>query len=162
MECLTRGIFISAPRWEPLWVQSMTAAFVREGKQGLLPLEIRKVICENATEFEKNFQSWWKLLNFTYNPFNNIATAFVLTISEATVYDIYPIVALGIFLNGTLVHPLEHENWARPSRNRWLTVNVETCITREHQGYIFTGPRYLFRHWMECLSPWNSPKWINK
>jgi len=104
----------------------MTAAIVREGEQGILPLEIRKVIWQNVTQFEKNFQSWWKLLNFTYNPFNNIATAFVLTISEATVYDIYPIVTLRIFLNGTLVHPLEHEKWARQSRNRWLTVNVET------------------------------------
>ena len=96
----------------------MTAAIVREGEQGILPLEIRKVIWQNVTQFEKNFQSWWKLLNFTYNPFNNIATAFVLTISEATVYDIYPIVTLRIFLNGTLVHPLEHEKWARQSRNR--------------------------------------------
>jgi len=117
----------------------MTAAIVREGEQGILHLEIRKVIWENATKFEKNFQSWWKLLNFTYNPFNNIATAFVLTISEATVYDIYPIVALGIFLSETLVHPLEHEKWARQSKNRWLTVNVETCITKEHQGYICEG-----------------------
>jgi len=63
----------------------------------------------------------------------------VLTISEATVYNIYPIVALRIFLNGTLVHPLKHEKRARQSRNRWLTVNVETCITREHQGYICEG-----------------------
>jgi len=117
----------------------MTAAIVREGEQGILPLEIRKVIWENATEFEKNFQSWWKSLNFTYNPFNNIATAFVLTISEATVYDIYPIVALGIFLNETLVHPLEHEKWTRQSKNRWLTVNVETCTTRRHQGYSCEG-----------------------
>ena len=44
-----------------------------------------------------------------------------------------------LFLNGTLVHPLEHEKWARQSRNRWLTVNVETCIMREHQGYICEG-----------------------
>jgi len=117
----------------------MTAAIVREGEQGILPLEIRKVIWENATEFEKNFQSWWKLLNFTYKPFNNIATAFVLTISEATVYDIYLIVALRIFLNETLVHLLEHENWARQSKNRWLTVNEEISITREHQGYICEG-----------------------
>jgi len=117
----------------------MTAAIVREGEEGILPLEIRKVIWENATEFEKNFQSWWKLLNFTYNPFNNIATAFVLTISEATIYDIYPTVALGIFLNGTLVHTLEHEKWTRQSKNRLLTVNVETCIAREHQGYICEG-----------------------
>jgi len=42
----------------------MTAAIVREGEQGILPLEIRKVIWENATQFKKNFQSWWKLLNF--------------------------------------------------------------------------------------------------
>ncbi|KAK4832916.1 hypothetical protein QYF61_026559 [Mycteria americana] len=41
-----------------LWMQSMVAAIIREGEEGTLPTEIQKVIWDNATKFEKEFQSW--------------------------------------------------------------------------------------------------------
>ncbi|XP_074424308.1 uncharacterized protein LOC141735521 [Larus michahellis] len=40
-----------------LWMQSTVAAIVREGEEGTLPTEIQKVIWDNATEFEREFQS---------------------------------------------------------------------------------------------------------
>lgn len=36
-----------------LWIQSMAAAIIREGEEGTLPTEIRKVIWDNAIEFEE-------------------------------------------------------------------------------------------------------------
>ncbi|KAK4828023.1 hypothetical protein QYF61_022800 [Mycteria americana] len=94
------------PQWERInetqfWAQSTVAAIVREGEDGTLPTEIRKVIWDNATEFEREFQSWWRLVNFRYDPIDSKATAFVLTICNASVYTIYSIIALGLNHNGT-------------------------------------------------------------
>ena len=41
-----------------LWMQSTVAAIVREGEEVILPTEIRKMIWDNATESEREFQSW--------------------------------------------------------------------------------------------------------
>ncbi|KAK4811065.1 hypothetical protein QYF61_016351 [Mycteria americana] len=101
-----------------LWMQSMVAAIIREAK------------------FEKEFQSWWYLANFTYDPINNKATAFVLTIHNASVYTIYPIIALGLNHNGTILYPLEHRVWAQQNGNKWQTVDVNACVVREQQGFI--------------------------
>ncbi|XP_067170013.1 uncharacterized protein [Apteryx mantelli] len=119
-----------------LWMPSMVAAIIREGEEGTLPTEIRKVIWDNATKFEKEFQSWWYLVNFTYNPIDNKATAFVLTIRNASVYTIYPIIALGLSHNGTILYPIEHRVWAQRNRNKWQTVDVNACVVREQQGFI--------------------------
>ena len=101
-----------------LWMQSMVAAIIREGEEGTLPTEIRKVIWDNATEFEKEFQSWWYLVNFTYDPISTKATAFVLTIRNASTYTIYPIIALGLNHNGAILYPLEHRVWAQRNGNK--------------------------------------------
>ena len=52
----------------------------RIGQEQCVTREFQKVIWDNATEFEKRFQSWWHLVNFTFDPLSNTATAFVLTI----------------------------------------------------------------------------------
>ncbi|XP_075346023.1 uncharacterized protein LOC142403694 [Mycteria americana] len=114
-----------------LWVQSTVAAIVREGEEGTLPTEIQKVIWDNVTEFEKRFQSWCCLVNFTYDRSDTEATAFVLTIRNASVYTIYPIIALGLNRSGTVLCPLEHRVW-----NKWQTIDVDACVAWEHQGFI--------------------------
>lgn len=119
-----------------LWMQSVTASIIREGEEGTFPTEIRKIIWDNANDFEKKLQSWWNLVNFTYDPTTNMVTAFVLTIRNAIIYEIHPIVALGINLGGTLLYPLEHRAWARKVKNEWQTVDLESCIVREQQGFI--------------------------
>ena len=97
-----------------LQVQSTVATIIREGEEGTLPTEI----WDNATKFEREFQSWWQLVNFTYNPTNSKATAFVLSISNASVYTLYPIIALGLNHNGTVLLPLEHRVWAQQKKKR--------------------------------------------
>lgn len=86
---------------------------------------------DNATKFEKEFQSWWYLVNFTYDPINNRATAFVLTIHETSVYTIYPIVELGLNHNRTVLYPLENRVWAQQIGNKWQTVDIGTCVARD-------------------------------
>ncbi|XP_063280697.1 uncharacterized protein LOC134565168 isoform X2 [Prinia subflava] len=119
-----------------LWMQSVAASIIREGEEGIFPTEIRKIIWDNANDFEKDFQSWWNLVNFTYNSVTNTATAFVLTISNASVYTIFPIIALGLNHDGATLYPLEHREWARQVDKKWQTVNLESCIVREQQGFI--------------------------
>ncbi|XP_054666927.1 uncharacterized protein LOC129199870 [Grus americana] len=119
-----------------LWMQSVAASIIREGEEGTLPTEIRKIVWDSATDFEKELQSWWSLVNFTYDPVTNTATTFVLTISNATIYSIYPIVALGLNHNGTILYPSEHRVWARKMNEKWQTVNLESYIVREQQGFV--------------------------
>ncbi|KAK4806952.1 hypothetical protein QYF61_027319 [Mycteria americana] len=110
-----------------LWMQSMVAAIIREGEEGTLPTEIQKVIWDNATEFEKEFQSWWYLVNFTYDPISNKTTAFVLTIHNALVYTIYPIIALGLNHNGTVLYPLEHRSNTLKAQDICLDTEQNVC-----------------------------------
>ncbi|XP_075625630.1 LOW QUALITY PROTEIN: uncharacterized protein LOC142604244 [Balearica regulorum gibbericeps] len=119
-----------------LWVQSVASAIIREGEEGVLPSEVRKVIWDNANEFEKEFQFWWQLVNFTYNPTNHSATAFVLTIRNASVHTIYPVIALGLNKNGTILYPIEHKVWAQKKGDTWQTVDVDACTVHEQQGFI--------------------------
>ncbi|XP_042656327.1 uncharacterized protein LOC122154120 [Tyto alba] len=119
-----------------LWMQATAALIIREGNEGIFPVEIRKAVWDKATNFERKFQSWWTMVNFTYDPTTNTATAFVLTIRNATVYVIHPIIALGLNHKDTVLYPSEHRAWARKVNEKWQTVNVESCITREQQGFI--------------------------
>lgn len=119
-----------------LWMQSTASLIIREGNEGYFPIEIREAVWNNATKLEKKLQSWWTLVNFTYDPITNTTTAFVLAIRNATVYMIHPIVALGLNYEGTVFYPSEHRVWARMVKEKWQTVNLESCITQEQQGFI--------------------------
>jgi len=117
-------------------MQSITAAIIREGEEATLPIEIRKVIWDNAIDFEKKFQSWWYRVNFTCDPIESKATAFLLTLRNASGYTIHPTIALGLNHNGTVFHPIEHRVWATKDGDKWQTVAVDACITREQQGFV--------------------------
>lgn len=91
-----------------LWMQSVTASIIRKGKEGTFPTESQQIIWDNATDFEKEFQSWWNLVNFTCDPSTNTATAFVLTIRNASVHSIFPIIALGLNRDGAALYSFEH------------------------------------------------------
>ncbi|XP_036261996.1 uncharacterized protein LOC118701477 [Molothrus ater] len=120
-------------------MQSVSASIIREGEEGTFPREIRKIIWDNATDFEREFQSWWKLVNFTYNAISNTATAFVLTIRNASVHLVFPVIALGINHDGAVLYPIEHRGWARQFDDKWQTVDLESCIIREQLGFICEG-----------------------
>ncbi|XP_055648759.1 uncharacterized protein LOC129783095 [Falco peregrinus] len=119
-----------------MWMQSIAASIIREGEEGIFPTEIRKMVWDNATEVERKLQSWWKMVNFTYDPNTHTITGFVLTIRNAVIITIHPIVALGINHNGVLLYPFEHRTWARKTGDKWQTVDLESCIMREQQGFL--------------------------
>ena len=91
-----------------MWVQSVAAAVIREGEEGIFPAEIRKIVWDNASKMERELQSWWVLVNFTYDPVLNTVTAFVLSIHNASVSLIHPIVTLRLNHEGTVLYPSEH------------------------------------------------------
>ena len=107
----------------------------KEGEEVILPTEIQKLIWNNVTRFEKKFQAWWYLVSFTHDPFNNRATAFVLTIHNASVYTIYPI-ALGLNRDGTVLYPLEHREWAQQVGNKWQTIDIDACVAQDQRGFV--------------------------
>ncbi|XP_066405256.1 uncharacterized protein [Molothrus aeneus] len=119
-----------------MWVQSVVAGILRDGDNGVLPTEIRKIVWDAATEKERQLQAWWRLVNFTHDQALNAVIAHVLTVAEARIEKVYPIVALGVNTNGSVVYPLEHRMWARVSDGRWETVDLEACILERGLGFI--------------------------
>lgn len=59
------------------------------------------------------------LVNFTYNPTTSMVTAFILTVYDASVNVIHPMVALGLNHEGTILYPSEHRMWARKVEGKW-------------------------------------------
>lgn len=39
-------------------------------------------------------------------------------------------------IHPTLLNPSEHRTWARKTKGKWRTVNMESCIAREQLGFI--------------------------
>lgn len=68
-----------------------------------------------------------------------MATAFVLTIGNATTYVIHPIIPLGLNHKDIILYPIEDRLWARTVNEKWQTINLESCITRGQQGFICEG-----------------------
>lgn len=68
-----------------------------------------------------------------------MVTAFVLTIHNASVSLIHPIVALGLNHEGTVLYPSGHRMWAREIEGKWQTINLEPCSMRKQLGYICEG-----------------------
>lgn len=114
----------------------MTAAVIPEGKEGILPPKILKVIWDNVNKFERKFQSQWYPVNFTYDLMSSTATAFMITICKTLVNDIYQIIALGLNHDGTVLDPLEHRLQARKDGNQWQRIDINTYIVWEQQGFI--------------------------
>ncbi|OPJ70774.1 hypothetical protein AV530_017149 [Patagioenas fasciata monilis] len=77
------------PTWEQI-------SILRDGDNGVLPTEIRKIVWDAATEKERQLQAWWRLVNFTHDQALNAVVAHVLTVAEARIEKVYPIVALGV------------------------------------------------------------------
>lgn len=65
-------------------------------------------------------------------PITNTATAFVLTIRNASVHLIFPVIGN----DGAVLCPSEHREWAHQIGEKWQTVDLESCIVREQQGFI--------------------------
>ena len=119
-----------------LRMQSTVALVIREGSEGAFPIEIRKIVWDNANNLERKLQSWWTLVNFTYDPTTEMATAFVLTIRNATIDTIHPIIALGLNHERAGLYPSEHRAWGQMMNGKWQIVNLESCATREQLGFI--------------------------
>nr|XP_032600663.1 uncharacterized protein LOC116806961 isoform X2 [Taeniopygia guttata] len=119
-----------------LWMQSVAASIIREGSEGTFPAEICKIVWDHASDLERELQSWWILVNFTYNPVMSMVTAFVLTIRNASVSLIYPIVALGLNHKGTILCSSEHGMWAWKFEGEWKTIHIESCTMRKQLGFI--------------------------
>ncbi|XP_064007761.1 uncharacterized protein LOC135179645 isoform X2 [Pogoniulus pusillus] len=119
-----------------MWVQSVVAGILRDGESGVLPTEIRKIVWDAATEKERQLQAWWRLVNFTHDQVLNAVIAHVLTVAEAHIEKVYPIVALGVNTNGSVVYPLEHRMWARVWGGKWQSVDLEACILERGLGFI--------------------------
>lgn len=119
-----------------MWVQSVVAGILRDGDNGVLPTEIRKIVWDAATDKERQLQAWWRLVNFTHDQVLDAVIAYVLTVAEARIEKVYPIVALGVNTNGSVVYPLDHRMWARVSDKKWQSVDLEACILERGLGFI--------------------------
>ena len=91
----------------------------------------------NANKFEREFQFCWHLVNVTYDPVHNFATAFVLTVRNAAVHTTYPVIVLGLNHNEVIPCLLEHRVQAQQNGNKWQSVDVRSCAAWEQRGFIY-------------------------
>ncbi|XP_074667130.1 uncharacterized protein LOC141917660 [Strix aluco] len=122
-----------------MWMQIVISDILREGEEGILPTEIRKIIWDKAKPQERELQSWWKLVNFTYERQDDKIIAFVLTVVEAAQHSIYPVTSIGLNHGGMIISPVGHGRWAWKQGDKWQTVNTELCINMGQQGYVCEG-----------------------
>lgn len=86
-------------------MQSVAAAVIREGREGIFPAEPCKIVWDSVSDMERELQAWLTLINFTYNPMTSQVAAFVLTIHNASVSLIHPVVPLGLNHEETVLSP---------------------------------------------------------
>ncbi|KAK4832484.1 hypothetical protein QYF61_023531 [Mycteria americana] len=119
-----------------MWVQSVVAGSLRDGDNSILPTEIQKIVWDAATEKERQLQAWWRLINFTHDQVLNAVIAHVLTMAEAHIEKVYPIMGLGVNTNRSMAHPLDHRMWVRVSDGKWQSVDFEACTLERRLGFI--------------------------
>ncbi|CAM2106760.1 unnamed protein product [Caretta caretta] len=76
----------SKDAWEEAqaWVLSVAKDIIRNGLNGLIAVEMRKALWDNATtDFERQHQAWWKLVNYTYLSSSDTIVAYILTLLDA-------------------------------------------------------------------------------
>ncbi|XP_074667280.1 uncharacterized protein LOC141917753 isoform X1 [Strix aluco] len=122
-----------------MWTQIVISNILREGEEGILPTEIRKIIWDKAKPQERELQSWWKLVNFTYERQDDKIIAFVLTVVEAAQHSIYPVASIGLNHGGMIISPVGHRGWAWKQGDKWQAINTELCINMGQQGYVCEG-----------------------
>ncbi|CAM2114269.1 unnamed protein product [Caretta caretta] len=89
------------------WVLNVAKDIIRNGLNGLIPVEMGKALWDNATtDFERQHKAWWKLVNFTYLPSNDTIVANILTLLDAREEWIHPFVTLGLNSNSSVMLPL--------------------------------------------------------
>jgi len=76
-------------------------------KRAAHPPKFQREIWDNATEFEREFQSWQQLVTFPYDPTDSKATAFVVTVLKASAHTMHPATAPGPSHQGTVLRPSE-------------------------------------------------------
>lgn len=91
----------------------------------------------STTQFEKDHQAWWQLVNFTY-PQGEQIEAYVLTISAAKEKIIFPVLTLGTVHQNVVVRPIGHNVWASfdYSKRKCQSISTEACIPKGKLGYI--------------------------
>lgn len=84
----------------------MDKELIKDKLNDILPLEVRKLTEINlSTTFERDDQEWWQVIYFTY--IRASEKVHVLTIKEANLEWIYPLIFLGININDSVMLPVE-------------------------------------------------------
>uniref|UniRef100_A0A674J513 Uncharacterized protein n=1 Tax=Terrapene triunguis TaxID=2587831 RepID=A0A674J513_9SAUR len=134
------------------WLITVAKAIIRDGFNQQLPLELKKIIYEDTNDFEKIHHQWWQLLTFTYFQHNDTIMALILTLKSANQETIYPLVALGIYANQSLLVPIEEHKWVHVNANNsYVPINLQACVYQPNLGYTCTTQ--VWEEDSTCLDP---------
>nr|XP_006133709.1 uncharacterized protein LOC102448439 [Pelodiscus sinensis]XP_006133710.1 uncharacterized protein LOC102448439 [Pelodiscus sinensis]XP_025045717.1 uncharacterized protein LOC102448439 [Pelodiscus sinensis] len=109
---------------------------IHDALAGTLPIEIAALISKLSTPFERENQDVWNVLHSEYDPRRNVLHIVILTVLSAQKDIVYPIVTLGMFINGSVMMLITNRAWAY--QNQEDVVNMQACIAQNHLGYVCT------------------------
>ena len=109
-------------------MQLFAATVIKEGKKRAFPDKICKIVCDKASEMKK----WASILVGLGQFYLN----FDLTIYDASVNLIHPIVTLRLNHEGTVLYASEYRMWAQEIEEKWQTINLEPCSMRKQLEYM--------------------------
>lgn len=106
------------------WLSYINSAFLREGWSGNIPVELRRLLRNKLKVFEIQNKLWWELLNFTYVAKIETVIAFILTVWNATMEWVYPLISLGLCLGNATLTPLDVP---KEVKSDGTSVDLEKC-----------------------------------
>lgn len=106
-------------------------------------MELENLLTTHLEKFEIYNQEWWSLVNFTYYPVSQKVIAIVLTIKNATVNWIYPIISLGVNLEGIIMYP---EDLSLEVSEDSRVIDLRECQDILGKGYVCFSQVYMEGH----------------
>ncbi|CAM2113497.1 unnamed protein product [Caretta caretta] len=121
------------------WLLNVAKSIMRDGLNGNVSLELKRIIGSNSNKFEKKHHESWKLVSFTYYPHNETIIALALTLKSAVEEVICPLVSLEIFANKSLMVSIEDSKWVHFKGKEYKPVNLRACMEQKGLGYTCTS-----------------------
>uniref|UniRef100_K7F5S5 Uncharacterized protein n=1 Tax=Pelodiscus sinensis TaxID=13735 RepID=K7F5S5_PELSI len=114
---------------------------IRDSAAGKVPIEFVKLLRPQLSAFEQENPEWWSVVNTNYDLKEKQLQLSILMLRDALKEQIYPIIPLGLFVNHSLLLPLQDQMWAHFKGRIIKTVNLQACV---EQGNVIIPQTIIF------------------
>lgn len=111
---------------------------IRDSLAGKVPVEVIKLLKPQLSKFEQENPEWWTIIDASYDLKEECLQLAILTLMNAQKEHIHPIIPIGLFVNRSLMLPLQDRMWAHINNHTVKTVNLQACVEQMSLGYTCT------------------------